>query len=93
MIHDRETNFLYLADSLRKEKYSAFLDRFEKVLNQNNIPYNKLHDAGYPSIGCEPCTRAVGPSEDPRSGRWWWEEDAVHKECGLHWDSIKQLKK
>jgi phosphoadenosine phosphosulfate reductase len=62
-------------------------------IHQNNIPYNKLHDRGYPSIGCEPCTRAVGPNEDPRSGRWWWEEDAVHKECGLHWDSIKQLKK
>jgi phosphoadenosine phosphosulfate reductase len=62
-------------------------------IHQNNIPYNKLHDIGYPSIGCEPCTRPVGPSEDPRSGRWWWEEDAVHKECGLHLDSIKQLKK
>jgi phosphoadenosine phosphosulfate reductase len=50
-----------------------------------NIPYNKLHDAGYPSIGCGPCTRAVEPGQDVRAGRWWWEEPE-HKECGLHWD-------
>jgi phosphoadenosine phosphosulfate reductase len=48
-----------------------------------NIPYNKLHDKGYPSIGCLPCTRPVAPGEDIRSGRWWWEEPAM-KECGLH---------
>jgi phosphoadenosine phosphosulfate reductase len=54
-------------------------------IKHNNVPYNKLHDKGYPSIGCEPCTRAVQPHEDPRSGRWWWESTA-HKECGLHWD-------
>lgn len=53
----------------------------------NDVPYNKLHDMGYPSIGCEPCTRAVRPDEDPRSGRWWW-ENKVHKECGLHRDSV-----
>ncbi|MDN5842525.1 MAG: phosphoadenylyl-sulfate reductase [Alcaligenaceae bacterium] len=47
------------------------------------IPYNPLHDQGYPSIGCEPCTRAVRPGEDPRAGRWWWEQrDSL--ECGLH---------
>jgi phosphoadenosine phosphosulfate reductase len=60
-------------------------------IHKNNVPYNKLHDRGYLSIGCEPCTRAVRPGEDPRSGRWWW-ENAVHKECGLHWDSIYQRK-
>ena len=60
-------------------------------IHKNNVPFNKLHNMGYPSIGCEPCTRAVRPGEDLRSGRWWW-ENAVHKECGLHWDSIKQLK-
>ncbi len=48
-----------------------------------DIPYNPLHDQGYPSIGCEPCTRAVRPGEDPRAGRWWW-ESADSKECGLH---------
>jgi phosphoadenosine phosphosulfate reductase len=61
-------------------------------IHKNNVPYNKLHDIGYPSIGCEPCTRAVNPKEDPRSGRWWW-ENAAHKECGLHWDPTKQYKK
>ena len=43
-------------------------------IHTNNVPYNKLHDIGYPNIGCEPCTRAVTPNEDPRSGRWWWEK-------------------
>ncbi len=48
-----------------------------------NIPYNSLHDAGFPSIGCSPCTRAIKPGEDIRAGRWWWEAPE-HKECGLH---------
>jgi phosphoadenosine phosphosulfate reductase len=61
-------------------------------IHKNNVPYNKLHDIGYPSIGCEPCTRAVLSDGDPRSGRWWW-ENAEHKECGLHWDSTRQDKK
>lgn len=54
-----------------------------KYIKENNVPYNKLHDKDYPSIGCAPCTRAVKPGEDPRAGRWWWEQAAV-KECGLH---------
>jgi phosphoadenosine phosphosulfate reductase len=49
----------------------------------NNVPYNVLHDRGFPSIGCAPCTRAVRPGEDPRAGRWWWESNDK-KECGLH---------
>lgn len=48
-----------------------------------NVPYNPLHDKGYPSIGCEPCTRAIQPGEDVRAGRWWW-ENPESKECGLH---------
>lgn len=52
-------------------------------IKTNNVPYNVLHDNGFPSIGCEPCTRAIEPGEDIRSGRWWWENEA-HKECGLH---------
>lgn len=56
-----------------------------KYIRENDIPYNKLLDAGYPSIGCAPCTRAVKPGQDIRAGRWWWEED-THKECGLHVD-------
>ena len=51
-------------------------------IRSHDVPYNKLHDAGYPSIGCEPCTRAVGKGDDPRSGRWWWENG--NRECGLH---------
>ncbi len=52
-------------------------------LRAHDVPYNALHDRGYPSIGCAPCTRAVQPGEDVRAGRWWWER-AEHKECGLH---------
>ena len=53
-------------------------------ITTNGVPYNALHDRGYPSIGCAPCTRAVQPGEDSRSGRWWWESS--EKECGLHLD-------
>lgn len=52
-------------------------------IRENKVPYNRLHDQGYPSIGCAPCTRAVTPGEDLRAGRWWWEKQDV-KECGLH---------
>jgi len=52
-------------------------------IRARQVPYNKLHDQGFPSIGCQPCTRAVAPGEDVRAGRWWW-ESPEHKECGLH---------
>ena len=52
-------------------------------IKENKVPYNKLHDQGFPSIGCAPCTRAVKEGEDIRAGRWWW-ENPEHKECGLH---------
>ena len=58
----------------------------EQVLDYirvHDVPYNKLHDQGFPSIGCAPCTRAIQPGEDIRAGRWWW-ESPEHKECGLH---------
>jgi phosphoadenosine phosphosulfate reductase len=51
-------------------------------IKEFNVPYNPLHDKGFISIGCAPCTRAIEPGEDARAGRWWWE--ASHKECGLH---------
>jgi phosphoadenosine phosphosulfate reductase len=54
-------------------------------IKERKVPYNKLHDLGYPSIGCAPCTRAVKPGEDERAGRWWWENDS-DKECGLHFN-------
>jgi len=52
-------------------------------IHQNHVPYNALHDKGYPSIGCAPCTRSIAVGEDIRAGRWWWEKPE-HKECGLH---------
>jgi phosphoadenosine phosphosulfate reductase len=52
-------------------------------IRDNGVPYNVLHDQGYPSIGCAPCTRAIQPGEDVRAGRWWW-ENPDNKECGLH---------
>ena len=63
-------------------------DRLWEYIRANDVPYNKLLDAGYPSIGCAPCTRAVEAGQDARSGRWWWEHD-THKECGLHVDYKK----
>ena len=58
-------------------------DQVWEYIKKNKVPYNPLHDLGYPSIGCAPCTRAVKPGEDARAGRWWW-ENPEHKECGLH---------
>jgi phosphoadenosine phosphosulfate reductase len=57
-------------------------DEMINFINENDVPYNALHDKGFISIGCAPCTRAIEPGEDARAGRWWWE--ASHKECGLH---------
>lgn len=59
------------------------LDEVKAYIKKNNIVYNTLHDKGFPSIGCAPCTRAVREGEDFRAGRWWW-EDQSKKECGLH---------
>jgi phosphoadenosine phosphosulfate reductase len=59
-------------------------------IRANKIPYNRLHDRGYPSIGCAPCTRAVQSGEDLRAGRWWWENPQT-KECGLHLKSKESL--
>lgn len=68
-------------------KFNPLYDWAEKevwaYIRANNVPYNALHDKGYASIGCAPCTRAITPGEDLRAGRWWW-EDAQNKECGLH---------
>lgn len=59
------------------------MEEVKDYIKQHNIPYNSLHDRGFPSIGCAPCTRAVPPGGDSRDGRWWW-EDQSKKECGLH---------
>ncbi|MEI6679589.1 MAG: phosphoadenylyl-sulfate reductase [Mariniphaga sp.] len=58
-------------------------DEVRDFIKTHGIPYNPLHDKGFPSIGCQPCTRAIFPGEDIRAGRWWWENPDT-KECGLH---------
>jgi phosphoadenosine phosphosulfate reductase len=69
------------------EKFNPLADWLEAdvwdYLRANDVPVNALHAQGYPSIGCEPCTRAIEPGEDVRAGRWWW-ENPESKECGLH---------
>lgn len=57
-------------------------EQLENYINENNVPVNALHQQGFESIGCAPCTRAIAPGEHPRAGRWWWEQS--HKECGIH---------
>jgi phosphoadenosine phosphosulfate reductase len=57
-------------------------DAIWQYIQEHGLPYNPLHDRGYPSIGCEPCTRAIRSGEPERAGRWWWEQG--HQECGLH---------
>lgn len=61
-------------------------------IKENDVPYNALHDQGYPSIGCAPCTRPVEEGQDIRAGRWWW-ENPEHKECGLHLDKPSSERK
>jgi phosphoadenosine phosphosulfate reductase len=72
-------------------KYNPLADWSDAALNdyvaRHGVPVNALHARGYPSIGCEPCTRAIRPGEDPRAGRWWWEQGTA-KECGLHLPGI-----
>lgn len=68
-------------------KYNPLLDwsleQTIQYIKENHVPYNVLHDKGFVSIGCQPCTRAIQPGEDFRAGRWWWEQSSG-KECGLH---------
>ena len=78
MIEWSEEKQLYKFNPLINWSY----DEMIAYINENNVPYNTLHDKGFISIGCAPCTRAIEPGEDARAGRWWWE--ASQKECGLH---------
>jgi phosphoadenosine phosphosulfate reductase len=75
-VHDGITKLNPLADWTNEQVW--------EYIRANDVPYNELHDRGFPSIGCAPCTRAVAPDEDPRAGRWWWELDGYDKECGIH---------
>jgi phosphoadenosine phosphosulfate reductase len=67
------------------------LARLEAYVEANDIPINPLHKRGFPSIGCQPCTRAIRPGEDVRAGRWWWEQ-ADGKECGLHANPLRSVR-
>ncbi|MBL7747429.1 MAG: phosphoadenylyl-sulfate reductase [Chitinophagaceae bacterium] len=78
MIEWDEERQLYKFNPLIHWSYEEVLEYIEK----HNVPCNPLHDKGFISIGCAPCTRAIEPGEDPRAGRWWWETS--QKECGLH---------
>ena len=77
------------------EKFNPLADWSEQdvwdYIKANEVPYNALHDQGFPSIGCAPCTRAVQPGEDIRAGRWWW-ENPESKECGLHFVDGKLIR-
>ncbi|WP_041936755.1 phosphoadenylyl-sulfate reductase [Blattabacterium sp. (Blattella germanica)] len=64
--------------------YNWKLEVIEKMVKKHKVPYNPLYDKGFLSIGCAPCTRSVKCGESYRSGRWWWEDDSIKKECGLH---------
>ena len=79
----------------RMQKFNPLLEWCHEdvwqYIKENEVPYNKLHDDFYPSIGCAPCTRAVTPGEDVRAGRWWW-ESPENKECGLHVGKVIPIK-
>jgi phosphoadenosine phosphosulfate reductase len=78
MIEWAEDKQLYKFNPLINWSYEEVMD----YIKEFNVPYNRLHEKGFFSIGCAPCTRAIEPGEDPRAGRWWWETS--QKECGLH---------
>ncbi|NQY74581.1 MAG: phosphoadenylyl-sulfate reductase [Candidatus Margulisbacteria bacterium] len=66
-------------------------DQIWEYIKTHDVPYNTLHDNGYPSIGCVPCTRAINRGDDLRAGRWWWEKE-TQKECGIHFEDGKMVK-
>jgi phosphoadenosine phosphosulfate reductase len=84
MIEWIEDKQMYKFNPLINWTYREMIEYIKKY----NVPYNTLHDKGFVSIGCAPCTRAIEQGEDARAGRWWWETS--QKECGLHATVIKQ---
>jgi phosphoadenosine phosphosulfate reductase len=84
--HRQETKVV-AADERGLLKFSPLFDwsrqAVQSYAEDNGIPVNPLHERGFVSIGCAPCTRAIAPGESERAGRWWWEQDAK-RECGLH---------
>lgn len=81
-----EEKQLYKFNPLLHWSYEEVLDYIKEFY----VPYNPMHDKGFISIGCAPCTRAIEPGEDPRAGRWWWEQS--QKECGLHVQPAEAVK-
>lgn len=84
-----ETKILETDEARNLIKFNPLFDQSREAIISEiialNVPYNKLHNSGFVSIGCAPCTRAISKGEDERAGRWWWEsEEAGKKECGLH---------
>ena len=82
-----ELDYFSFDESFNTTKFNPLKDwpltEVIDYLHKNNVPYNSLHDKGFISIGCSPCTRAINEGDDIRAGRWWW-EDKSKKECGLH---------
>jgi len=78
LAHDAERDLLRI-----NPLFDWTREQVADTVRRDGIPYNRLHDAGMPSVGCQPCTRAILPGEDERAGRWWWEQDGS-RECGLH---------
>jgi phosphoadenosine phosphosulfate reductase len=82
----QQMSLLEWSDDKQLHKFNPLINwTFEEMMEyimKHNVPYNPLHDKGFISIGCLPCTRAIEPGEDARAGRWWWEQS--QKECGLH---------
>jgi len=89
-----ELNLLEWDEVRQLNKYNPLLhwkqEEILQYISKHEVPYNILHDRGFVSIGCQPCTRAIRPGEDFRAGRWWW-EDADKKECGLHENSLNKV--
>jgi phosphoadenosine phosphosulfate reductase len=87
-------NLLEWDEGNQLNKYNPLLlwkqEEILQYISENEIPYNILHDRGFVSIGCQPCTRAIRPGEEFRAGRWWWEE-ADKKECGLHENTLNKV--
>ena len=83
----KDLSLLEFDDNDKLVKYNPLIDwsltEVKKEIKENNIPYNLLHDKGFISIGCAPCTRALKVGQDFRAGRWWWENN-TGKECGIH---------
>jgi len=93
----KELSVIEHAPSLGVAKYNPLLEwSYEELweyIRKNDIPYNKLYDEHYQSIGCDPCTRAIAAGEEERAGRWWWEQGESASECGLHMNPINSMKK